>query len=66
MKSSDYIGLAVFVGFGLWWVLFPRRLTTVGTHNAIGTLTPNQSFYSFVDFIPDFPHCVASLPLGIG
>jgi len=26
MKSSDYIGLAVFVCFGLWWVLFPRRV----------------------------------------
>ena len=23
MKPQDYIGLIVFVGFGLWWVLFP-------------------------------------------
>jgi len=26
MKFSDYIGLAIFVGFGLWWVLFPRSV----------------------------------------
>lgn len=26
MNVSDYIGLAVFVGFGLWWILFPRSV----------------------------------------
>jgi len=26
MKSSDYVGLAVFTGFGLWWVVFPRSV----------------------------------------
>ena len=24
MKPDDYLGLAVFVGFYLWWVLFPN------------------------------------------
>jgi len=26
MKPQDYIGLIVFVGFGLWWVLFPNNV----------------------------------------
>ena len=26
MKLSDYIGLGVFVGFGLWWVLLPNSV----------------------------------------
>jgi succinate-acetate transporter protein len=26
MKPEDYIGLTVFVGFGLWWVLFPNSV----------------------------------------
>jgi hypothetical protein len=25
-EASDYIGLIVFVGFGLWWVLFPNSV----------------------------------------
>ncbi|HWB61396.1 MAG TPA: hypothetical protein VG733_18080, partial [Chthoniobacteraceae bacterium] len=24
MKTSDYIGIALTTGFGLWWLLFPR------------------------------------------
>jgi len=23
MKPQDYLGMTVFVGFGLWWVLLP-------------------------------------------
>jgi len=26
MKPNDYLGLAVCVGFGLWWVLFPNSV----------------------------------------
>ncbi len=26
MKRGDYIGLVVFVEFGLWWVLFPKTV----------------------------------------
>jgi succinate-acetate transporter protein len=26
MKLSDYFGFAVFVGFGLWWVVFPMSV----------------------------------------
>lgn len=26
MKPDDYIGLIVFVGFGLWWVLLPNSV----------------------------------------
>jgi hypothetical protein len=26
MKAQDYLGLTLFVGFGLWWVLFPNSV----------------------------------------
>jgi succinate-acetate transporter protein len=26
MRSQDYLGLTVFVGFGLWWALFPNSV----------------------------------------
>jgi hypothetical protein len=26
MKAQDYLGLILFVGFGLWWVLFPNSV----------------------------------------
>jgi hypothetical protein len=26
MKHDDYIGLVPYVGFGLWWVLFPNSV----------------------------------------
>jgi hypothetical protein len=26
VKSSDYAGIAMFGGFGLWWVLFPKSV----------------------------------------
>ena len=41
-------------------------LAAVGAHNAIGTLGPNQSLYSFVDVISDCANGIARLPLGIG
>ena len=26
MKTEDYFGLTAFVGFGLWWLLFPNAV----------------------------------------
>ena len=26
MQLSDYFGMSLFVGFGLWWALFPKSV----------------------------------------
>jgi hypothetical protein len=36
MNLSDYVGLSLFVGFGLWWLVFPSSVITFYSwfHNA--------------------------------
>jgi hypothetical protein len=31
MERSDYLGFALAVGFGLWWVVFPTSVTNFYT-----------------------------------
>jgi hypothetical protein len=31
MSVSDYVGVAVFGGFGLWWLLFPKSVISFYT-----------------------------------
>lgn len=44
MKTSDYLGFALAVGFGLWWVVFPTSVITFYTWFHKGRVkTPSAS-----------------------
>ena len=36
MTSNDTLGVALFCGFGLWWIVAPRSVTTFYTWFARG------------------------------
>ena len=38
MRADDYVGLALSVGFGLWWALFPENVIRFYTRFPRGKL----------------------------
>ena len=44
MKPSDYLGFALFVGFGLWWVAFPTSVISFYTSFHRGQIKTPSAF----------------------
>jgi hypothetical protein len=38
MRTSDYVGFGFLVGFGLWWLIFPRSVIRLYTSFHRGTV----------------------------